>query len=432
MARRAVQQPADESSSTHPEEAQRSAASWSPWRAVVGFGVVSLSADMVYEGARSTTGPLLASLGASAVLVGLVTGAGEAMALVLRLVSGRWADRSGRYWSLTLLGYGITAVCVPALAVTPFLGGAGLALACALILAERTGKAVRSPAKTALLARAASGVGLGRGFAVHKALDQAGAVAGPLLVAAVAGLAGILWPALVVLVVPGAAALVILAWIRRRTGIPDARPVPRQSPPEPRPGTSRTGWLRPGDGLPTAFWLFAAAAGAATAGLVTFGVIAFHLAQDHVVPVAAVPLVYAAAMAAEALAALATGWLYDKVKGQVLLALPFLVASVPPLAFTSSVFAVLAGVLVWGAATGVQDSTVKALVADLVPAATRASAYGVFAAVQGAAAIVGGLLAGTLYERSLPALVAVVAATQLVALVLLLVTLRHVRQNRTS
>ena len=105
------------------------AVSWSPWRAVVGFGVVSLSADMVYEGARSITGPLLAFLGASAVLVGLVTGAGEALALVLRLVFGTWADRSGRYWTLTFAGYALTAVCVPALAVTPFLAGAGLALA---------------------------------------------------------------------------------------------------------------------------------------------------------------------------------------------------------------------------------------------------------------------------------------------------------------
>ncbi len=168
--------------------------------------MVSLSADMVYEGARSITGPLLASLGASAALVGLITGAGEAMALALRVVSGSWADRSGRYWTLTVTGYAITAVCVPALAITPFLAGAGLTLACFLILAERTGKAVRSPAKTALLAHAASGVGLGRGFAVHKALDQAGAVAGPLLVAAVTGLAGTLWPALAVLIVPGLAA----------------------------------------------------------------------------------------------------------------------------------------------------------------------------------------------------------------------------------
>ena len=145
---------------------------WSPWRVVVGFGVVSLAADMVYEGARSISGPLLASLGATAVLVGLITGAGEAIALALRVVFGPLADHSGRYWTLTFAGYTLTAVCVPALALTPFLASAGLAVACLLILAERAGKAVRSPAKTALLAHAAGAVGLGRGFAVHKALTK--------------------------------------------------------------------------------------------------------------------------------------------------------------------------------------------------------------------------------------------------------------------
>lgn len=126
-------------------------------------------------------GPLLASLGASALVVGAVTGAGEAVALVLRVVSGPLADRTGRYWTLTFLGYALTAVCVPLLAVTPLLGGAGLAVAAALILAERTGKAVRSPAKSALLADAAGQVGMGRGLGAHKALDQLGAFAGPLL-----------------------------------------------------------------------------------------------------------------------------------------------------------------------------------------------------------------------------------------------------------
>ena len=422
-----MNRPTSERTDQQATSAARTAISWSPWRAVVGFGVVSLSADMVYEGARSITGPLLAFLGASAVLVGLVTGVGEAIALVLRLVFGTWADRSGRYWTMTFAGYALTAVCVPALAITPFLGGAGLALACVLILAERTGKAVRSPAKTALLAHAAAGVGLGRGFAVHKALDQAGAVAGPLLVAAVAGLAGTLWPALAILIVPGVAALLILVWIRRKTGEPVA---PAESAMSPQPAeplaapeqVPRSASAAP---LPVSFWLFAAAAGAATAGLVTFGVISFHLTRDQVVPVATVPVIYAAAMAAEALAALATGWLYDRIKGRVLLVLPFLVAVVPALAFTNSAGAVLVGVLIWGSAMGVQDSTVKALVADLVPATRRATAYGVFAAVQGAAAALGGVMAGFLYERSLPALIFAVGATQLTALALLVITLRR-------
>ncbi|MEP6631074.1 MAG: MFS transporter [Lapillicoccus sp.] len=389
-----------------------------PWHAVVGFGVVSLAADMVYEGARAVTGPLLGQLGAGALLVGVVTGAGEAAALVLRLVFGAAADRTGRYWGLTLAGYAMTAVTVPLLAVTPFLGVLGLGVACTLVLVERAGKAVRSPAKSTLLSYAAEGVGLGRGFGVHKALDQVGAFAGPLVVAGVAALTGALWPGFAVLAAPGVASLVLLFWLRRRLGGPE---VPaRTSAPLP---------LRHPD-LPRAFWMFAASSGAATAGLVTFGVIAFHLSREHLVADAAIPVVYAGAMAVEALAALAVGFLFDRMGARVLYVLPPLVAAVPALAFGVSLPLVLLGIGLWGAATGLQDSTVKALVADLVPSGRRATAYGWFAAVQGGAALAGGTLAGALYERSLPVLVALVAATQVVALVLYAVTLHPGARRR--
>jgi MFS family permease len=387
---------------------------------------VSLAADMVYEGARSVTGPLLASLGASAVLVGLVSGAGEATALFMRLVFGTWADRSGRYWSLTFVGYGLTVLCVPALAITPFLAGAGLALACILILAERLGKAVRSPAKTALLAHAAAAVGLGRGFGVHKALDQIGAVAGPLLVAAVVAAAGTIWPAMAVLIIPGAVALLLLVRIWRNMGSPDTGEEQKATT-ETMPGPERQESLlsRLHGRLPREFWLFAAASAAASGGLVTFAVIAYHLTQDHVVAVVAIPLIYAAAMAAEALAALGSGWLFDHTRGRVLIGLPLLVSAVPVLAFASTPLVAATGAVLWGAAGGVLDSSVKALVADLVPASRRATAYGVFAAVQGAAAIAGGVMAGALYERSLPILIAAVVVTQIIALVLLIATLRQ-------
>lgn len=392
----------------------------SPWRAVVGFGVVSLAADMVYEGARSVTGPLLASLGASAALVGLVTGAGEAAALVLRLVFGPLADRSGHYWNLTLWGYGLTAVCVPLLAVTPFVGAAGLALACTLVLAERTGKAVRSPSKSALLARVATQVGLGRGFAVHKALDQVGAFVGPLLVAAVVAVSGHLWLAMAVLAVPGIASMLLL--VALRTGLDIEEP----EPPDPMTPAARTG-LRGalGAGLPRAFFLFAVSSGATTAGLVTFGVISFHLSTEHVLSLAAVPVAYAAAMAAAAVAAIVTGVTYDRWGARVLYVLPLLVVAVPVLAFSNRVAVAVAGVLVWGAAVGLQDSTVKALVADLVAGPQRATAYGVFAAIQGAAAVLGGGVAGALYAVSVPLLVVVVAATQVMAVVFLARALRR-------
>jgi MFS family permease len=396
-------------------------AAWSPWRTVVGFGVVSLAADMVYEGARSITGPLLASLGASALLIGLVTGAGEALALVLRLPFGTRADRSGSYWPMTIAGYVLTAVCVPLLAVTPHLGAAGLAVACVLVLAERTGKAVRSPAKSTLLAHAAGPVGLGRGFGVHKALDQIGAFAGPLLVAALVAVTGVLWPALALLAVPGLASIALLLWLRRRTGDP-LRDEARAAGAQPT-----VSLLRAGRDLPREFWVFAGSAALTTAGLVTFGVISYHLVTADLVATAVVPVVYAAAMAAAAFAALAVGWAHDRWHGRELVVLPLMVAVVPALTFTDTWPVAVLGVLVWGGATGLQDSTVKALVARLVPSGRRATGYGMFAAVQGVAAVGGGVLAGFLVDRSVPALVAVVAAMQVAALVLLVATLRSQR-----
>lgn len=394
----------------------RSAKIWTPWRTVIGFGFVSLAADMVYEGARSITGPLLGSLGATALVVGLVTGAGEAIALVLRLFFGSLADRTGNYWGLTLIGYGLTAVCVPLLAVTPFIGGAGLAVACALILVERGGKAVRSPSKSALLAHAAGDVGRGRGFGVHKALDQIGAFSGPLIVAGLVAVSATIWPAMAILAIPGAVSIFLLLLIRGN--MPDPPPVAEI--PE------GTGWLARNFGahLPRPFFVFAAAAAAATAGLVTYGIIGFHLVEEKIVPLAAVPILYALAMAVAAVAALVSGWIYDKRGGKVLYALPVLVAAVPALALSPSLALVVIGVCAWGGAIGVQDSTVKALVADLVPAPRRATAYGVFAAIQGAAAIAGGGLAGYLYSRSIVMLAIIVASVQAVSLVLLIINTR--------
>lgn len=376
------------------------------------FGMTSLAADVVYEGARSLYGPLLAALGAGAVLVGAVTGAGEAAALVLRLVSGPWTDRTGRYWAVTIAGYALTVVSVPLLAVTPFLGAAGLAAAVALILLERTGKAIRSPAKTALLASAAQAVGTGRGFGVHKALDQTGAFIGPLLVAAVVAATGALWAGPAVLAVPGAVAvLVLLATRAHAPGVAVAALPAGDGPPG--PGQSWLARVR-GAGLPPAFAWYAAATSLMTGGLVTFGLIGYHLAVSGLVTDAVVPVVYAGGMLAEAVGALVVGWLYDRVGATVLYAVPVLVGLVPALALSGRLWVVVVGVLVWGLAFGLQDSTIKAVVADTVEASRRATAYGVFAAIQGAAAVGGGVLAGWLYERSVARLAVVVAILQLV------------------
>jgi MFS family permease len=392
---------------------------WSPWRTIVAFGIVSLAADMVYEGMRSLAGPLLGELGASALTVGVITGAGEAVALVLRLLTGTWADRSQRHWALTVVGYGMTAVCVPLLAVTPFLGTAGLAVAATLILLERTGKAVRSPAESALLARMASGTCRGKGFGVHKALDQVGAFAGPLLLAASAAATGMVWPGFAVLAVPGVLSMLLLAQLRRRAPIvvqPDVEEVDEVLVAR---STRSVGVGVLGLDLPVAFHVFSAAVALTTARLTTFGVISYRFVQDDMVDVAAVPLVYALAMATGAVAALVSGSFFDRVGARVLLVVPPLVALVPPLVFADQLTVVVLGIVCWGAAFGVQDSAVKAQVADLVPASRRASGYGVFAAVQGIGALVGGVVAGALVDDHVVGFAIGVAVVQVVAFAML-------------
>lgn len=392
----------------------------SAWRFVVWFGVVAMLADVVYEGARSITGPLLAHLGATAFVVGVVTGVGEAAALVLRLVSGPLADRTRRFWAWTIGGYAVTVVSVPLLGLASVLW-----VAAGLIVAERVGKAVRSPAKDTLLSHATAVTGRGRGFAVHEALDQAGALTGPLLVAGVLALSGGDYrPALLVLAVPGAVALGLVVWLRARVPRPAAYEVDEATEPRlpPSPALPGTGGAAGGSRLPRAFWAYAGFAGLTMSGFATFGVLSFHLVTTGLLPTAAVPLLYAAVMVVDAVAAVGIGWAYDRYGAATLLVLPAIAATVPALAFSSTTAVAVTGALAWGAALGIQESTLRATVADLVRPRGRATAYGVFGALVGVSAAVGGAVAGALYDVSVPLLVVTTIVIQLAAVVLLLVT----------
>jgi MFS-type transporter involved in bile tolerance (Atg22 family) len=318
-------------------------------------------------------------------------------------------------------GYALTAVSVPLLAITPFLGAAGLAVASALIIAERTGKAIRSPSKSTLLARMAKPVGRGRGFAVHKALDQVGAFGGPLLVAGLAALTGHLWAGFAALAVPGIASIVLLAVLRSATDLD------QPSPSHPAAAPAHAAHAP----LPPAFWAFSVSCAFSTVGLMTFGVMSVHLVRSGLVTGAWVPVVYAGAMAVQAVAALGSGFAYDSFGPRTLYGLPVLVAVVPPLVFNGQLAIVFAGIAIWGLATAIQDSTVKALVADLVPGERLATAYGVFAAAQGVGALAGGALAGGLYEHHLVTLIAIVGVLQVASLATLIVTVRRQAARET-
>ena len=378
---------------------------------MVGFGIVSALADVVYEGARSIIGPYLGTLGASAALVGAITGAGEAAALVLRLFTGRLADRTGRPWPQTALGYAFTAVCVPLIALT-----GNLTVAALLYNGERVGKAVRTPARDSMLAHASAEMGRGYAFGLHEALDQIGAMTGPLLIALTLALGGPYHLAFALLAVPGALALLTLTRLRR------AAPDPLQW--EPAAQVSEKKRLRLETGLPRQFWLYATFSAATMLGFSTWAVLAFHLTSRHLASTALIPVLYAMAMGAASVAAVSFGRLYDRVGLRGLIALPPLAAAVPLLSFSSTTALFIVGAIVWGAGMGIHDSTLRAAVADLVPAHRRGAGYGTFTAIYGLAWLAGSTLIGILYEHSITAVVLVVAAIQLSALALLVPLLR--------
>lgn len=383
-------------------------------RFVAWFGLVSALGDVVYEGARSVIGPYLATFGASAATVGLITGIGEAVALVLRLGTGPFADRTGRPWPQTILGYALTMLCVPLLAVA-----GGTASAAVLYNGERLGKAVRSPSRDTMLAHASAVVGVGRTFGLHEALDQTGALAGPLLIAAVLALGGSYKLAFGLLAIPGAVALAVLG--RLRAAAPDP------SEYDPAAQVSDAKKLRLDTRLPAQFWLYSAFSALTMLGFATWAVLAYHLVHRHVLSSSTVPILYAAAMGAAALASLAVGRLYDRAGFRGLVVIPLFAAVVPVLSFSTSIAAVVAGAVVWGAGMGVHDSTMRAAVTDLVPRARRGAGYGTFTAIYGVAWLVGAAMIGALYDVSVTAIEVVVVAVQAAALVALVPLLRSGR-----
>lgn len=365
-------------------------------RFVVLVGVVSLFADMTYEGARSITGPYLAVLGASATVVGIVAGFGELIGYALRLVSGYAADRTGRYWLLTIFGYCVNLLAVPALALAGNWPAAAI-----LIVLERAGKAIRTPARDAMLSHATSEMGRGWGFGLHEALDQLGAVSGPLIVAAVLAFDRGYQTGFALLLVPALLALAVLA-------------AARWLYPRPRDLEIEVAKLET-KGFPRAYWIYLAAAALVAAGYADFPLIAYHFEKTRVVADDWIPILYAVAMGVDGLAALVAGYWFDRLDLAVLIGATVLSAAFAPLVFFGGFHAALVGAVLWGIGMGVQESIMRAAVAELTPQARRGTAFGVFNSGFGVFWFLGSAAMGALYDLSVPALVAFSVLCQLAA-----------------
>src|SRR6185503_19437146 len=355
----------------------------SAFRFIIALGFVSLFADMTYEGAHRVIGPLLKDLGATATQVGIIAGLGEMIAASLRYFSGRLADRTRAYWTITTLGYFLNLVVVPGLAFAGSWQAAAL-----LIIAERTGKSLRGPARDVLLSEATEVVGHGKGFGLHAAMDQTGAVLGPLLVAASVARTHHFGPAFLWLALPAGGAFIALLFARW------ARPNKGTTPPAPARKQ-----------LPNVFWIYVGAAGLLALGFVDFPLLAFHFQKNSLTKPEIIPLLYAGAMGVNGLTALIFGRLFDRYGIQIivigivvsLLALPF--------GFLGGATGVYISVACWATGLGAQDATLRSGISQVVSMNKRGTAFGAFNAAYGVLWFLGSVTMGVLYDFSLLALV---------------------------
>lgn len=359
------------------------------------LGVVSLFGDMTYEGGWSIVGPYLATLGASAAVVGVASGLGELVGYVVRLGSGITVDRTRGYWPIAIFGYVINVLAVPALALA-----GSWPVATALVIAERFGKGVRVPPRDAMLASAASRVGAGWAFGVHEAMDQTGALLGPLAVALILFIGGGYQVAFAALAIPAAASLVVLGLARRRFPHPE------------RTRGERTGAVTDR----RAFVLYTIFAALTVAGFAHFSIISYHITVQKILSEPLVPLFFAIATGVSAVSALLAGLAFDRVGLASVLFVPIVTAVVPFLAFGSSPQVLAIGMILWGVVLGAQESTVRAAVAHLVAPGARGTAYGIFNTAYGVAWFLGSSALGIAYDRGIALVIAICVGTQVLAL----------------
>jgi len=380
------------------------------YKFVILLGITSLFADMTYESARSINGAYLAILGANAATVGFVAGFGELIGYALRYFSGYVADKTGRYWTITLIGYCINLSAVPLLALA-----GEWQIAAVLIVLERLGKALRIPSRDAMLSHAAHRLGAGWAFGLHEALDRAGAMLGPLIIALMLYKHDSYVFIYAVLTIPALFALfsILTAYFMY---------------PKPHELEHLSTNLET-RGITKVFWLYLAAAALLGAGYADFSLMAYHFSKTGILSSMLIPLSYAIAMGVSAIAAPLLGHYYDRRGFIVLIIVTIISIPFAPLVFLGDAQMAFIGVVLWSIGMCANDSLMRAVITNMVSIHKRGTAYGLFGMGYGIAWFIGSVILGVLYDINIRYLVAFSVIVQLLALPIFWMVLRRIKQN---
>ncbi len=373
-------------------------------RFVLIIGIVNMFADFTYEGARSINGAFLANLGASSVAVGFVAGFGELIGYALRSVTGFFADKTHRYWLFAFIGYAINMLAVPTLALA-----GNWPVAATLMIAERTGRALRKPAVETMLSYSGKELGSGWVFGLNEFMDQFGATLGPLIVAIVLGVKGSYNDGYAVLLISALLCLAVLVVARMLF------PKPQELDRVEAASVETKGFTR-------RYWYFVLGGALIAAGFADFSLIAFHFQKTGSVRMQWIPILYAVAMATAGISSLPLGRMLDKGGRKTIVVAFFLGSMFAPCVFLGQFSMAFAGMVLWGIGMGAQDTLLKATLANMIPREKRGTAFGVFDTFFGISWFIGSALMGILYTKSMPALIAFSVVLQLLALPLLAIT----------
>ena len=382
------------------------------------FGIVSLFSDMTHEGASSIRGAYLALIGASAGTIGFISGLGELIGYSMRLLFGKITDKTKHYWPMTLIGYILDVLAVPALALV---GEHGWVAACALLVVQRMGKAIKKPAKDTIMSFAASQEGAGKSFGIQELLDQIGAFLGPVLLYVVmlfktdGTTFEVYSTCFAILAIPGITTLILLFITKAKF------PNPEHFEPEPKKAAPFK--------MTKEFIFYIAGISLFAFGFIDYSIIIMHVSKTYtaiagdlaetgsLVTEGTIPLLYAGAMLVDAAAALIFGLMYDKKGVRVLIIASIISAPFAVFVFGSnSVPLLLIGIALWGVGMGAQESILKAAVTSMVPKTSRATGYGIFEFAFGVFWFLGSWLLGVLYDVNITAMIAVSVTAQLAAI----------------
>ena len=331
---------------------------------ILAFGLISFLGDFVYEGARCVYGPFFNSLGIDPFTFGLIIGLGEFLAYGLRVVSGYVSDKIRSYWTFTILGY-LLIVSIPLLGFAK-----SWILASILVLVERLGKGLRTPARDTILSFVTKKIGRGLGFGIHEALDQFGAVLGPLCFS--------VWvsygyeTAFKSTFVPFLILMIFLIFLRLK--LPNPEKIEVESTHNPK--------------LFKNYLMFVLLTGL---GFANYPLIAYHYSKFMSVEI--IPALYALAMVVDAVFAPLVGKFYDVLKLKILILIPILTI-LSSLSFLSPI-----ALIFFGIAMAMHETVMKAVVADYVGVTKRSTAYGIFNAFYGISLFMGSAMIGFLYPN---------------------------------